>query len=314
LKILVADDEPISRRILEKMLNRAGYEVIAVENGRAAVEQLLSAEGPRLALLDWMMPELDGPTVCREIRRLSEHSYVYMILLTSKESKENIVSGLKAGADDYLVKPCNYEELKARLLAGQRILQLENKLVEAREEMRFKASHDSLTSLWNRGVILELLDKEVARSRRERSFLSLLLCDVDHFKRVNDEYGHPVGDQVLQEMAKRLLGALRSYDSVGRYGGEEFLILLSGCDASRTQERAEQIRQHVASAGFLTAQGPLTVTISVGALSIGGWPSDFDAGRLLKEVDGALYEAKSAGRNCVILARPEKVLTHSDRQ
>lgn len=309
MKILVADDEPISRRILEKMLNRAGYEVIAVENGRAAVEQLLSAEGPRLALLDWMMPELDGPTVCREIRRLSEHSYVYMILLTSKESKENIVSGLKAGADDYLVKPCNYEELKARLLAGQRILQLENKLVEAREEMRFKASHDSLTSLWNRGLILELLDKELARSRRERSFLSLLLCDVDHFKQINDEYGHPVGDQVLQEMAKRLVGALRSYDSVGRYGGEEFLILLSGCDASRTQERAEQLRQHVASGKFLTAQGSLTVTISVGALSIGGWPSDFDASRLLKEVDAALYEAKSAGRNCVILARPEKILT-----
>lgn len=309
MKILVADDEPISRRILEKMLNRAGYEVIAVENGRAAVEQLLSAEGPRLALLDWMMPELDGPTVCREIRRLSEHSYVYMILLTSKESKENIVSGLKAGADDYLVKPCNYEELKARLLAGQRILQLENKLVEAREEMRFKASHDSLTSLWNRGLILELLDKELARSRRERSFLSLLLCDVDHFKQINDEYGHPVGDQVLQEMAKRLVGALRSYDSVGRYGGEEFLILLSGCDAIRTQERAEQLRQHVASGKFLTAQGSLTVTISVGALSIGGWPSDFDASRLLKEVDAALYEAKSAGRNCVILARPEKILT-----
>lgn len=309
MKILVADDEPISRRILEKMLNRAGYEVIAVGNGRAAVEQLLSAGGPRLALLDWMMPELDGPTVCSEIRRLSEHSYVYMILLTSKESKENIVAGLKSGADDYLVKPCNYEELKARLLAGQRILQLENKLVEAREEMRFKASHDSLTSLWNRGVILELLDKELARSRRERSFLSLLLCDVDHFKKINDEYGHPVGDQVLQEIAKRLLGALRSYDSVGRYGGEEFLILLSGCDATRTQERAEQLRQHVAEGRFLVAQGPLTVTISVGALSISGWPSDFDASRLLKEVDGALYEAKSAGRNCVILARPEKILT-----
>ena len=250
MKILIADDDAVSRRLLENMLERAGYEVLAAENGRKAAEHLLSRDGPRLALIDWVMPELDGPSVCGQIRQAPDKSYVYMILLTSKESKENIVAGLKAGADDYLTKPCNYDELQARLMAGQRILQLEDKLVEAREEMRFKASHDALTSLWNRGVILELLNKELSRSRRERSRMSLLLCDVDHFKRINDDHGHPAGDEVLQQVAKRLLQALRSYDSVGRYGGEEFLILLTGCDATLTQERAEQIRKAVASSIF----------------------------------------------------------------
>jgi two-component system cell cycle response regulator len=304
LKILIADDDAVSRRLLEKMLERAGYEVFAVDNGRKAVEHLLSHEAPRLGLIDWVMPELDGPGVCREIRQAAEKSYVYIILLTSKESKANIVEGLKAGADDYLIKPCNYEELKARLLAGQRILQLEDKLVEAREEMRFKASHDALTSLWNRGVILELLDKDLDRSRREHSLLSVLLCDVDHFKQVNDEHGHPVGDEVLQQMAKRLLKALRSYDSVGRYGGEEFMVLLTGCDATRARERAEQIREGVASHSFITSRGPLSLTVSIGVLSSSEWPKSLTGIELLKKVDEALYAAKAAGRNRVVLAHP----------
>ena len=314
MKILIADDDVISRRILGKMLERAGYEVLALDNGRKAVEHLSRVDGPRLALIDWVMPELDGPGVCLEVRRLAGKSYVYMILLTSKESKEDIVAGLKSGADDYLIKPCHSEELKARLLAGQRILQLEDKLVEAREEMRFKASHDSLTSLWNRGVILELLDKELERSRRERSFVSLILGDIDHFKQINDLHGHPVGDEVLQQVAKRLRGSLRSYDFVGRYGGEEFLILLIGCDAIRTRIRAEQIREAVACHEFPTARGPLTLTISVGALACTEWPTGITGAELLKDADEALYRAKADGRNRVIFAQPstESVPTCAD--
>ena len=304
MKILIADDDAVSRRLLEKMLERAGYEVISVDNGRKAVEHLLSADGPRLALIDWVMPELDGPSVCHEVRKLAEKSYVYIILLTSKESKENTVEGLKAGADDYVTKPCNPEELKARLLAGLRILQLEDKLIDAREEMRFKASHDALTSLWNRGIILEFLDRELDRSRRERSFMSLLLCDVDHFKQINDVHGHPVGDEVLQRVATLLRDSLRSYDAVGRYGGEEFLILLIGCDAIRTRDRAEQLREAVANSVFATARGPLSLTVSIGALAIGDWGSSLTGPDLLKKVDEALYGAKAAGRNCVLLARP----------
>src|SRR5580692_8990899 len=157
MRILIADDEAMSRRLLQKTLERAGYEVLAVENGRQAADQLCVANGPKLALLDWVMPELDGPGVCREVRLRKEQSYVYMVLLTSKEAKEDIVTGLESGADDYLTKPFDAAELKARLRTGMRILDLENRLVEAREEMRFKASHDALTTLWNRGVVMELM-------------------------------------------------------------------------------------------------------------------------------------------------------------
>src|SRR6266568_401385 len=163
MRILIADDEVLSRRLLQKTLERAGYEVTALENGRLAAAQLCKRDGPRLALLVWMMPELDGPGVCREVRKRNEQSYVYMVLLTSKEAKEDVVAGLESGADDYLTKPFNAEELKARLRTGLRILNLEDRLVEAREEMRFKATHDGLTSLWNRGVILDLLGRELDR-------------------------------------------------------------------------------------------------------------------------------------------------------
>src|SRR6202044_593173 len=141
--------------------------------------------GPRLALIDWMMPGLDGPGVCREVRTRHNDLYVYILLLTSKESSEDIVHGLEAGADDYLTKPCHPAELHARLHTGRRILQLEDRLIEAREEMRYKATHDALTGLLDRGAILSLLQGELLRSTRERSPVSLLLCDIDHFKQIN---------------------------------------------------------------------------------------------------------------------------------
>jgi len=161
-------DDPIFRRLLEKTLQVAGYDVLSVPNGLAAAEQLCKQDGPRLALLDWEMPELDGPAVCREVRKKKDQGYVYMVLLTSKGLKTDIVTGLGSGADDYLTKPFDSGELKARLRTGQRILHLEGRLVEARENMRFKATHDALTSLFNRGVIVELLGREISRSRRER--------------------------------------------------------------------------------------------------------------------------------------------------
>ena len=197
MKILIADDEALSRRLLEKTLDRAGYEVIAVENGKQAMEQLCKPNGPRLALLDWIMPEMDGPAVCRAVRTRTEQPYAYMVLLTSKGSKEETVLGLESGADDYLTKPFNAEELRARLRVGERILLLEDRLVEARENMRFRATHDQLTSLLNRGAVMDLLLRELHRSHREQKSTAILLGDVDHFKRVNDTMGHVVGDEVL---------------------------------------------------------------------------------------------------------------------
>jgi two-component system cell cycle response regulator len=303
LKILIADDEALSRRLLEKTLERAGYEVTVVENGRLAAEQLCHADGPRLALLDWMMPELDGPGVCQRVRKSKEQAYVYMILLTSREAKEDIVAGLESGADDYLVKPFNTEELKARLRTGLRILQLEDSLVQAREDMRYKATHDALTSLWNRGVIMDLLGREIVRSNREHASTSILLGDVDHFKKVNDTYGHVVGDEVLKEIARRLLQSVRSYDFVGRYGGEEFLVVLNNCDPFSAPARAEEIRKAISNRTIPTASGPLSVTMSLGVLLSRDWglrPVE----ELLHQTDAALYAAKEAGRNCVRIAHP----------
>jgi len=306
MRILIADDEAMSRRLLQKTLERAGYEVLAVENGRQAADQLCVTNGPKLALLDWVMPELDGPGVCREVRKRKEQSYVYMVLLTSKEAKEDVVAGLGSGADDYLTKPFDAEELKARLRTGLRILDLENRLVEAREEMRFKAMHDSLTSLWNRGMILELLGRELSRSRREHVSTAILLCDLDHFKNVNDTFGHLAGDEVLRETARRLLSSVRSYDFVGRYGGEEFLVVLNNCDPAFGFVRAEQIRKTIAQCPVQTSNGVVPVSMSLGVLLSHEWGLR-SVEELLQEADLALYAAKAAGRNCVKVASPNTI-------
>ena len=313
MRILIADDEIMSRKLLQKTLERAGYEVTAVENGRLAADHLFPADGPRLALLDWVMPGLDGPDVCREVRKRKEQSYVYMVLLTSKESKEDIVAGLESGADDFLTKPFDPEELKARLRTGLRILNLEDRLIEAREKMRFQATHDGLTGLWNRGVIVDLLGRELARSSREHTCTVILMCDLDHFKNVNDTCGHLAGDDVLKETAKRLLASVRSYDFVGRYGGEEFLVVLNNCNPAFAFARAEEIRKAIAQKSVPSSSGPLPITMSLGILLSQEWGCR-PVEELLHEADAALYAAKAAGRNTVKIARPKISAADSDSQ
>jgi diguanylate cyclase (GGDEF)-like protein len=310
MRILIADDEATSLRLLERTLQRAGYEVTVVGNGREAADQLCSPDGPQLALLDWGMPELDGPGVCREVRRQPNQRYVYIVLLTARNSKLDIVEGLESGADDYMVKPFNLEELKARLRSGARILQLEDKLVEAREDMRFRATHDPLTSLLNRGAIMDLLGKELTRSNRESGCTVVMLGDLDHFKIINDTHGHVVGDEVLQGVAHRLLTAMRSYDLVGRYGGEEFLIVLNNCDLAKAPERAEQIRCAIAKSPLPTSHGKLPVTMSLGVFASAQW-DHLPAEEVLREVDMALYAAKAAGRNCCSLSVPALTREHT---
>lgn len=299
MRVLIADDEPVSLRLLERTLVRAGFEVTAVRNGRAAAEELCHPEGPRLALLDWMMPELDGPGVCCEVRKQRGASHVHLVLLTSKNSKQDIVIGLESGADDYLIKPFDPEELKARLHTGLRILQLEDSLLKAREEMLYRATHDSLTTLLNRGAIIESLSGELTRARGEGRTIVAVLADLDHFKQINDTQGHPAGDFVLREVAQRLMGAVDSCDLVGRYGGEEFLIVLTGCDAEDGLARAEQIRNAVGSTPIATSHGPLAVTLSLGMMASSGSET---AEQVLREADRALYSAKAAGRNCSRMA------------
>ena len=313
MRILIADDESMSRKLLQKTLERAGYEVTVVENGRLAADKLCPANGPRLALLDWVMPELDGPDVCREVRKRKEQSYVYMILLTSRESKEDVVAGLESGADDYLTKPFDPEELKARLRTGLRILDLEDRLVQAREAMRFQATHDGLTGLWNRSRIMDLLGRELSRSRREHVSTSILMCDLDHFKKVNDTYGHLAGDDVLKETAKRLLASVRSYDFVGRYGGEEFLVVLNNCNPAYALARAEEIRKAISQRPVPTTSGLVPLTMSLGLLISQEWGCQ-PVEELLREADGALYAAKAAGRNCVKIASPNPSDAEADSQ
>jgi len=303
MRILVAEDDAISRTLLERTLQRAGYHVIAVENGAQAIAELLKQDAPRLALLDWIMPEKDGVEVCREVRRGKDQAYTYLILLSSRESKEDIVAGLESGADDYLTKPFDMDELKARLRTGHRILELEDHLVEARESMRFQATHDLLTSLWNRGVIVELMSHEIMRSRRERSCTAMMMCDIDHFKSVNDQYGHAVGDEVLREVARRLHNSVRSYDMVGRYGGEEFLVALNKCDPGSAVSRAENLRMKIGGRPIQTANVPVTVTISIG-LALSTDFTECSVEELMHQADMALYAAKAAGRNCVRVAHP----------
>jgi two-component system, cell cycle response regulator len=298
MRILIADDDEVSRRMMEKMLRQIGYEVIAAEDGQDALDKLTDRNGPRMALLDWMMPQMDGPQVCRRLREAGGQQYVYVILLTSKSSREDLVEGLDAGADEYLTKPCHAQELRARLRTGERILQLEDKLVAAREEMRFKATHDALTSLWNRGEILEALETAL----RHVDSMAVLLCDIDHFKAINDKHGHLVGDAVLRELATRLRSGIRASDLVGRYGGEEFLVVLNGCDASRLPERAEQLRKAVSAGSFMMGSRETSFTVSIGAVAVESGLTRVSAETILNLADAALYQAKREGRNKVIIA------------
>jgi diguanylate cyclase (GGDEF)-like protein len=304
VKILIADDEPVSRLLMQRTLLKFGYEVLHAENGRQAADILAEGNGPRLALIDWMMPEVDGPALCRLLRgNQRDGSYVYILLLTSRQDHEDIVAGLEAGADDYITKPVHPAELKARLHTGRRILSLEDRLVKAREEMRFKATHDSLTTLWNRASILSLVRGELHRSARHATPTSILLCDIDHFKQINDKYGHLTGDVVLEEAAKRLISAVRAYDAVGRYGGEEFLISLSDCDENGLRARAEDIHRAIAGRPIETGSGSVSISISIGATTCtGSEPGEQSLERMLAQADAALYQAKAAGRARTVFA------------
>jgi two-component system cell cycle response regulator len=301
MRILIADDESVSRRILQGLLVKWGYEVISAEDGNAAWEFLKSPDAPRMALLDWMMPGLNGVDVCREMRSQRPEPYTYVLLLTAKDAKENVVEGLESGADDYLTKPFHPQELKARIRVGLRLLELEDNLVQAREAMRFKATHDILTGVWNRGAILETLDREITRSRREGISLGVLIADLDHFKSVNDLHGHLAGDDVLREATKRMQSEVRPYDAVGRYGGEEFLILLPSCGSVETAEKADRLRRAIFERPIETPSGSLNVTVSLGGVATGDWPED-TANQILQMADAALYRAKEQGRNRAVMA------------
>ncbi len=301
MKILLAEDDEVSRYVVSETLRRWGYDVVCATNGEQAWSLLQSANAPQLALLDWVMPGMDGVEVCRRVRERGSEPYVYILLLTSKGQKQDIIQGMGAGADDYITKPCDPQELQTRLSAGHRIIKLQTELLEARESLRYLALHDSLTGLVNRKEVFERLKSEVDRSSRDGSSVGVLLVDIDYFKLVNDRYGHADGDQVLVEVASVMRAAVRSYDIVGRYGGEEFLVILPGCDSLKAELQAERLREAVAGKTILLSRGPLTVTVSIGVMAKECRSNDSPS-QLIGAADAALYRAKAAGRNRVALA------------
>jgi diguanylate cyclase (GGDEF)-like protein len=253
-----------------------------------------------MAILDWMMPGLDGLSVCRAVRQ-REAPYVYLILLTARDGDDDVVAGLVAEADDYLTKPFDARELKARIQSGERILELESRLLAAEKDLRHEATHDRLTGLWNRAMVLDHLDHAVKRVRRSGERLTVAIADVDHFKLVNDTYGHGAGDQVLREAARRLKSALRGADAVGRYGGEEFLIVLTSPDSWGHLAALDRVCVAVSHAPVDVGQARVSVTLSMGAARLVSEESD--GASLIAAADEALYRAKADGRNCLKMAR-----------
>jgi two-component system, cell cycle response regulator len=310
MRVLVAEDEAISRRILESQLKRWGYEVTSVGNGTEALAALTKEDPPRLAILDWMMPEMDGVEVCRGARERGREPYVYILLLTGRIEKRDLILAMEAGADDYVTKPFDVHELEVRLRAGRRIVELQEALIAARETMRYQATHDDLTSLWNRPTIAGALEKELARSRREGKSIAVIMADLDHFKRINDTHGHLVGDTVLREMATRIRAVLRPYDCVGRYGGEEFLVVAPDCDEAAALAVAERLRTCIASQAMVLPESSISisVTLSLGVAATTD-PDRTGPEALIRAADGALYQAKAKGRNRAEIAGPLEPIT-----
>jgi len=296
VRILVAEDDPVSLIRLERTLVKLGHDVVTVSNGSDAITALLETGGPLFAILDWNMPGADGVDVCRAVRE-REAPYVYVILLTARDRREDLVVALDSGADDYLTKPFDAAELKARLRSGVRVLELQDRLITAQEALRVEAMHDHLTGLWNRRMIVEQLGRELRRAGHEKRPLAIALADVDFFKRVNDTYGHAAGDDVLREIARRTRSVVRDYDFVGRYGGEEFLVLLPTCDDVTARHVAERIRARVAAGAVRAGDALIDVTLSLGLAWTGN--AIEDASALIQIADAALYRAKAAGRNNV---------------
>ncbi len=298
MRVLVAEDDAVSRTLLEARLRKWDYEVVLARDGREAWHVLQQQDAPRLAILDWMMPVMDGLEICRHLRARPGEPYTYVLLLTAKDGKKDLIEGLHAGADEYLTKPFNAQELDARLRAGRRIVELQAQLIAAREALRDQATYDSLTRLMNRATVLEALRRDLIRSRREHGCLTVSMADLDHFKQVNDRFGHAAGDAVLVEISQRMLSVIRPYDTIGRYGGEEFVIVVPGCSESGALGLVERLRERVAQEPIRLPTGSVSVTMSFGVCSTRrDEPADLDA--ILRVADAALYEAKKAGRNCV---------------
>jgi diguanylate cyclase (GGDEF)-like protein len=290
MDVLVADDDAASRAMLVAVLGKWGYRPLAARDGLEALDLLMRKDSPLLALLDWGMPGMDGLEVTRRVRKAGGPEPPYILILTARGSKGDIVRGLEAGANDYITKPYDPDELRARLAVGRRMIELQAALVH-------EAMHDPLTGILNRGAVLQAVEKELSRARREASELCVGLLDIDHFKAVNDTHGHLTGDEVLRGVCRIALKRLRPYDLFGRYGGEEFLVGLAGCGAREGAAIFERLRVDIAESPIAADAKEVRVTVSVGAV-VPAEGQSLDA--ILAQADTALYRAKDEGRNRIV--------------
>lgn len=298
-RILLVDDEPTQRLIMARLLKRAGYEVETAGNGREALSKVEAGDF-QLMITDWEMPEMDGIALCSAVRALQNKAYVYIILLTARDAIEHVVTGLQAGADDYLTKPVIEPELMARLNTGKRIVTLERSLRAANEENRRLSITDPLTGVYNRRYLMEQLPREIDRAARYGRQLSVVMCDVDHFKKINDTYGHQIGDEVLKWFVGNLNQTVRASDWVARYGGEEFVVVLPETNVASGGIAAEHLREQIAVQPFIAGATSFPVTASFGA---SGWKTNVPSGAtldaLMAKCDAGVYASKAAGRNRV---------------
>ncbi len=301
--ILIADDDPIGRRLLENTLVKSGHNVVAVEDGFKALA-LFNDDFFPIVLTDWMMPGMNGLELCRALRKKQLPGYVFIILLTARDSTDDIITGLEAGADDYLSKPFLHAELLARLNTGIRVLELEKSLQRANEKIKQMTRTDALTGCYNKRYLDEYLPVEISRSKRYNRALSIIMCDIDHFKKINDTYGHLSGDDVLKNFSQCLMQSVRKkIDWVVRYGGEEFLLVLPETDKAGAYKLAERNRREVARQRTVVNDVPIHITASFGISCFLPLPGDVmkTPDEMIRQADKLLYKSKQEGRNKVTM-------------
>lgn len=295
MDVLIVDDDPITRLALCAALEEWGLNPVVAESGSRALEMLEQDNPPHLLILDWSMPGISGPELCQILRARDDGQFFYILMLTGKEGNEAVIEAMEAGADDFLSKPFDHRVLKVRIAAGSRIVRLEQTLNQL-------ASRDSLTQCWNRRMIDELFDSTLAEARRKETPICVMMVDIDHFKAINDNYGHAIGDTALQHMVAILNQNLREYDQVGRYGGEEFIVVLPTTDRDSAWGIAERVRSAVEYQPTILKDGrEISMTVSIG-LALFDPQRDPDRRSLMERADQALYKAKRSGRNRIIVA------------
>lgn len=297
MNVLIADDEPVNRRLLEILLNKWGYSVTVAVDGEEAWHILQTSERPSMAIIDWMMPGIDGVQLCRMVRQSETRPPMYILLLTAKQATEDASGRYESVADDYLAKPYAAQELKARLRAARRIIELENQLEATRESIQVATTHDPLTGLWNRSAILEILHREIHRARRYNSPLAVVMIDIEHLKEINHQYGHLAGDSALREAARRIRSSIRQYDSLGRSDGGQFVIISPCCDRAGALSQGSRLHSTICQPSIETYAGTFSLSARLG-IAVGC--NNHQAHDFISAADSALAEARKTGKPSII--------------